>query len=300
MRTLAVAAAFMLHIGGCATVDVRTAPRETPKVLPLNVVAAGDIAECSPLDLSNSNAARTAALIEPSDLIVLTLGDNAYPDGTPTQFSDCFHPSWGRFKDRIRPSVGNHDYRTPGAAGYFDYFGDRAGPGRRGYYSFDVAGWHFISLNSNIDASVGSAQYAWLEDDLAASSTALCTLAYWHHPVFTSGPHGNNARMAGVFNLLHAAGTEIVLVGHDHVYERFAPQDAAGQSDPQRGVRSFTVGTGGARLYSFRAIRPNSEARDDTTHGVLRLALESAGYRWAFVPAGGGPRRDEGAARCHR
>jgi hypothetical protein len=147
---------------------------------------------------------------------------------------------------------------------------------------------------------VGSAQYAWLQADLAANSDTLCTLAYWHHAVFSSGPHGSNPHMSELLKLLHAAGAEIVLVGHDHIYERFVPQDAAGNADPERGVRFFTVGTGGARLYSLRAPKPNSEVRDASTHGVLRLTLAASDYRWAFVPADGSAPRDEGSAACRR
>ncbi len=266
---------------------------------PVSIVAAGDIADCGSDAMQFPIAALTAALVDPSDLAVLTLGDNTYPVGAPKEFEDCFESTWGRFRDRIRPSPGNHDYMTTGANGYYGYFGPAAGPERRGYYSFDLGSWHLISLNSNVEAGAGSAQFVWLQADLAASE-APCTLAYWHHPVFTSGPHGNNPHMAAIFELLHAAGAEIVLAGHDHDYERFAPQNAQGQPDPERGVRSFTVGTGGARLYSFRSPQPNSEVRDNSTHGVLRLALGATGYRWAFIPVGGGPPRDEGAAECHR
>ena len=267
---------------------------------PITVVAAGDIADCGSDGLQFPQASRTAELIKPADTLVLTLGDHTYPIGAPTEFADCYRPTWGQFKERTRPSPGNHDYMTTSADGYYDYFGTAAGPDRRGYYSFDLGGWHFVSLNSNADATVGSAQYTWLQADLAAATDSLCTIAYWHHPVFTSGPHGNDRRMADMFQLLHSAGAEIVLVGHDHIYERFAPQDAAGNADPVRGIRSFTVGTGGARLYSVRAAQPNSEARDTSTHGVLRLTLDADGYRWAFVPVDGGAPRDEGSAHCHR
>ncbi len=298
MRSIACAIAG-LWLTVCAATDAPD-PGQTVPPPPVIVVAAGDIADCGSDGLQFPNAFRTADLIASTDSIVLTLGDNTYPVGAPAEFADCFQSTWGRFKDRIRPSPGNHDYMTNGADAYFDYFGAAAGPDRRGYYSFDVGSWHLLSLNSNIDASVGSAQYAWLQADLAAASGARCTLAYWHHPVFTSGPHGNNPRMADIFRLLHAAGTEVVLVGHDHIYERFAPQDAAGVADPARGVRSFTVGTGGARLYSLRSPQPNSEVRDASTHGVLRLMLGASDFRWAFVPVDGGAPRDEGSADCHR
>jgi 3',5'-cyclic AMP phosphodiesterase CpdA len=263
----------------------------------VQIVAAGDIADCGKDEPAASMAARTAQLIRPTDAAVLTVGDNTYPVGAPNEFTNCFDPTWGTFKERIYPAPGNHDYQTPDAAGYFDYFGSRAGPGRRGWYSVDIAGWHVVSLNSNVDARAGSAQLAWLVADLAASA-ALCTMAVWHHPVYTSGPHGNDPRMRDALAALYAAGAEIVLVGHDHVYERMVPHDADGAPDPLRGIRSFTVGTGGARLYRFRTPHPASAMRDNTTHGVLRLTLGERRYRWEFIPVGGPP-RDRGEADCH-
>ncbi len=266
----------------------------------VRVVAAGDIADCGTAPAASSMASQTAGLVSAADAAVLTLGDHVYPDGAPDEFARCFDPTWGRFRQRQRPSPGNHDYRTPGAAGYYAYFGDLAGPDRRGYYSFDLGHWHFISLNSAVDAGPGSAQLRWLVEDLKASAGARCTLAYWHHPVFSSGPHGNDARMKDVYAALYAAGADIVLSGHDHVYERFAPLDASGTPDPLRGIRSFTVGTGGARLYRFKAPHPASEYRDASTHGVLRLTLGDGWYMWEFQPVGGGPARDRAMAACHR
>lgn len=273
------------------------APGPQPAV---TIVAAGDIAECLPVAAAYSMAAATAALVTASDVAVLTLGDNAYPDGAPEEFAGCFGPTWGRFGQRLRPSPGNHDYHTPGAEGYYDYFGERAGPDRRGYYSFDLGNWHLIALNSHVDAGVGSPQYRWLVEDLKASAGARCTLAYWHHPVYSSGPHGNDPRMKDVYEQLHAAGVDLVLAGHDHVYERLAPHDASGAPDAARGIRSFTAGTGGARLYRFKTTHPASEFRDASTHGVLRLTLGDSWYQWGFVPVGGGPVRDAGSAACHR
>lgn len=295
-RLLVAAAALVL--AAC-----RASP--TPEPAPatwrsaVTIVAAGDIADCANVAAAESAAARTAALVRPDDALVLTVGDNTYPDGAPAEFTDCFDPTWGRFAGRLRPAPGNHEYRTPGAEGYFAYFGERAGPDRRGYYSFDLPGWHVVSLNSNVDATAGSEQHRWLVDDLRAASGASCVLAVWHHPVFSSGPHGNDMRMRDALAALHAAGADIVLVGHDHVYERMAPHDADGRADPQ-GVRSFTVGTGGARLYRFKQPHPLSVARDASSHGVLRLTLGDGGYRWEFVPVGGGAPRDVGEAVCRR
>jgi hypothetical protein len=298
MRFIA-ATTLAFWLGACGGTEETVMPT-APPARPITVVAAGDIADCGSDGTLFPHATWTAALVAGTDDAVLTLGDHTYPVGAPNEYSDCFELAWRRLKPRIRPSPGNHDYMTTGAEGYFSYFGAAAGPDRRGYYSYDLGAWHFISLNSNADASVGSPQYTWLRRDLAASSSVLCTLAYWHHPVFSSGPHGNDARMAEIYRLLHEAGVEIVLVGHDHVYERFAPQDANGQADPLRGVRSFTVGTGGARLYSWKTLRDNSEFRDNSSYGVLRLELSDRGYRWGFVPVGGGPVRDEGSSDCHR
>ncbi|MFO1326303.1 MAG: metallophosphoesterase [Rubrivivax sp.] len=271
----------------------------TPEQAPFNIVAAGDIGHCDGAPAATTRAAATAALVRPDDLVVLTLGDSTYPVGAPAEFRDCFDPTWGAFKDRIRPTVGNHEYLTPGAEGYYAYFGAAAGPERRGYYSFDVRGWHFISLNSNVDASPGSAQAQWLAADLASSARSRCTLAYWHYPVFSSGLHGNIAQMARTFETLQAAGVDVVLVGHDHHYERFAPQTAAAQPDPARGIRAFVVGTGGAELYPLVTVRANSEFRDNSRHGVLRMTLSADRYSWQFVPADGGAPRDAGSAACH-
>jgi hypothetical protein len=265
------------------------------------VAVAGDIADCDGDEpVLTSTYAKTAALVGALDALVLTLGDTTYPVGAPTEFATCFNPTWGAFKDRIRPTPGNHEYYTPGAEGYFSYFGALAGPDRRGYYSFDYGSWHFISLNSNLDASPQSAQYQWLAADLASSSGTLCTIAYWHYPVFSSGMHGNIAHMAAIFGALQAAGVDIVLNGHDHIFERFAPQNADGTANPARGVREFVVGTGGAVNYSLETPRPNSEVRDNTSHGILRFTLGEGRYSWQFVPIAGDALRDTGGDVCHR
>jgi hypothetical protein len=269
-------------------------------VAPVTIVAAGDIGQCFAAPAAASAAARTAALVTPQDALVLTLGDHAYDNGTPAEFANCFDPTWGAFKDRIRPSPGNHDYNTPGAEGYFGYFGALAGSDRRGYYSFDYGGWHFIALNSLVDVSAQSAQYLWLKSDLASSSS-LCTIAYWHYPAFNSGGvYGSILQMRPFFDALHAAGVEMVLSGHEHIYERFAPQKADGTADPVRGVRQFVIGTGGHELNPLGPPVPNSEFRQNTSWGVLRLALEPGSYSWQFVPAGGGAPIDAGTGTCHR
>jgi hypothetical protein len=265
------------------------------------VVAAGDIAQCFDAPASASMAAKTAALVKPTDVLVLTMGDNAYQDATPAEFATCFDPTWGAFKDRIRPSIGNHETHTPNAAGYFGYFGAQAGTDQRGYYSFDYGGWHFISLNSLVDTSQGSEQYQWLIADLASSRNTLCTIAYWHYPLFNSGEkHGVYPQMRPFFDALYNAGVEIVLTGDEHLYERFGPQTANGVADPARGIRQFVVGTGGAELYKFALPLPNSEVRVEGTWGVLRLTLGEGKYSWQFVPVGGGAALDVGTDTCHR
>lgn len=293
--------AAVVALAGCSAV-APLPPLEDARLWTnaVTIVAAGDIADCRHVAPEFSGAAQTAALVAATDAAVLTIGDNTYPVGAYGEFVDCFEPTWGRFGSRLRPSPGNHDYQTPGGAGYYAYFGERAGPGKRGFYSFDIGGWHIISMNSAVDAKKNSVQYRWLLEDLESSSKALCTLVFWHHPVFSSGPHGNDPRMRDALAALHAAGADVLLVGHDHVYERLAPHDAAGEPDPARGIRSFTVGTGGAPLYEFKAPHPRSEARDASTHGILRLVLGEGVYRWDFLPSGGGPSRDRGQGACHR
>jgi len=257
------------------------------------LVGAGDIAVC---DASGDEA--TALLLDGIPGTVFTAGDNVYPDGTAAEFTNCFDPSWGRYRARTRPAPGNHDYHTPGAAGYFDYFGAAAGDPTQGYYSYDLGGWHILSLNSNISMSAGSAQEQWLRADLAASA-AQCTLAYWHHPRFSSGPHGNLTSITPLWQALYDYGAEVVVVGHDHDYERFAPQTPEGALDVEHGIRQFVAGTGGASRYPIIAPQPNSEVADGDTHGVLKLTLYPGSYTWEFVPVAGGTFVDAGAGSCH-
>ncbi len=267
----------------------------------VSVVAAGDIGQCFGRPAATSGAARTAALVRDSDALVLTLGDNVYENGTAEEFANCFDPTWGAFKDRIHPAPGNHDFNTPGAGPYFDYFGAKAGPDRRGWYSFDFGGWHFISLNGVADVGRGSEQYRWVEADLAQSRDALCTIAVLHYPAFNSGGnYGSVLAMRPMFDLLQSAGVEMLLSGHEHIYERFAPQRADGTADPSRGMRQFVVGTGGHELNPLGPPVANSEFRTNATWGVLRLRLLDGSYGWQFVPVGGSAPVDAGAANCHR
>src|SRR5688572_24224192 len=213
-------------------------------------VGAGDISNCS-----GNNDEATAKLLDNIAGTVFTLGDNVYSDGTLTQFTDCYGPTWGRHKDRTRPVPGNHDYHTAGASGYYTYFGATASPmdtnctsNCKGYYSYNLGAWHIIALNSEIDHTAGSVQEQWLRTDLAGNQS-MCTLAYWHKPRFSSGAnHGNNSSFQPFWQALYDYGADVVLNGHDHTYERFAPQSPTAQADPTRGIREFVVGTGGAGL----------------------------------------------------
>jgi hypothetical protein len=260
-----------------------------------NVLAgAGDIASCS-----SSGDEETAALLDGISGTVFTAGDNAYNDGTAANFSQCYEPTWGRHKARTRPSPGNHDYHTSGAADYFAYFGANAGEAGKGYYSYELGDWHIVSLNSNISMSAGSAQETWLRADLAAS-TKPCTLAYWHHARFSSSSnHGNQSQTQPLWEALYDAGAEIVISGHDHTYERFAPQTPTGAADPARGIREFVAGMGGRSHYGFGTPEPNSEVRNNDTYGVLKLTLGPGTYTWEFVPVAGKTFTDSGSGTCH-
>jgi hypothetical protein len=264
------------------------APVDTREV---TFVGAGDIATCR-----TGGAAATARLLDSVPGEIFTLGDNVYPSGTAEAFSNCYDRTWGRHRHRTRPNPGNHDWDANAGAPYFAYFGFAAGPPGRGYYSFDLGAWHILSLNSNIPAHPGSGQYEWVRADLA-SSGAPCTLAYWHHPLFSSGPNGSNPQMRSIWRLLDDAGVDVVLTGHDHLYERFAPQDADGQPTPS-GIRAFVVGTGGAPHYGPLPPQRNSEAVEAQAWGVLKLTLRGMDYAWEFVPAEGHPFRDAGISPC--
>lgn len=272
----------------------------TPTVGPTNtpvpggdpvLVGAGDIAGCG-----HNNDEATAKLLDAIAGTVFTMGDNAYPDGAPANFTDCYNPTWGRHKARTQPAPGNHDYHTANAGGYFGYFG-AAAHGPNGYYSYDLGQWHIIALNTEIDVSANSAEVTWLKQDLAAHPK-LCTLAYWHEPRWSSGAlHGSSTRSAAIWTALYAAGVDVVVNGHDHEYERFGLQNPNGQSDP-KGIREFVAGTGGAGLYSFGNPIANSEVRNNTTFGVLKLTLRSTGYDWQFVPVAGSSFTDSGSGNC--
>jgi 3',5'-cyclic AMP phosphodiesterase CpdA len=290
--------------------DSSALPRQPKDPTAAVVVAAGDIAECP-----SGNQEATAALVDPiAPDAVLTLGDTVYPNGSLDEFLDCYHPSWGRFRSITRAAVGNHEYHAPHAGPFFAYFCGGSGAPFEGRTSFEIGAWHIIVLNSNcggdldVPSSVpeefggcdaSSPQAQWLKDDLA-KHPAHCTLAMWHHPRFSSGPYGSAEYMRDLWRILHDAGVDLVLSGHAHLYERFAPMDADGNADDARGIREIVVGTGGkSPLHSIAHLATGSETQNNVTHGVLRLELRLNGYAWRFIPVAGGSYTDEGDAPCH-
>ncbi len=257
--------------------------------LPAVVLAAGDIGECG------FGAMETGEILDRLPGTVLPLGDLAYFHGTAANFRDCYDPAWGRQLDRTRPVPGNHEYETPGASAYFDYFGAAAGTRGEGYYAFTTGSWRLIALNSEIPVASGSPQHQWLRNELTTNRTA-CTLAYWHRPLFSSGPNGDNHDMRDIWRTLMEFGVEVVLNSHDHMYERFAPQDPDGRPNGATGIREFVVGTGGAHLYTPGLAKPNSETRA-RAYGVLMLTLTTGAYQWAFES--NSALRDTGTGSCH-
>ena len=279
--------------------NAESPPSPVATVTPTSSVllAAGDIADFT------MHSDLTARLLDRLDGVVAPVGDTAYEDGAPSEFANYYEPTWGRHKWRTRPAVGDHEYGTPGATGYFDYFGEAAGPRGRGYYSYDLNGWHVIVLNSNCDkvagCEAGSPQEQWLRADLAAAN-AGCTVAMWGDPMFTSSSvHTNDPSYVDFWRALYDHNVELVLNGDDHAYERFAPQRPDGRLDQARGIRQFTVGTGGRVLYGTGSLQPNSEVRNTETFGVLELSLSADSYTWRFVPQEGKTFTDTGTESCH-
>ncbi|HEY3444984.1 MAG TPA: metallophosphoesterase [Myxococcales bacterium] len=262
------------------------------------LVGAGDITHCA----NPAGSEATAKLLDAIPGAVFTAGDNSNDSGTAAEYSDCFGPSWGRHLARMRTAMGNHDAKTNGGAPYYAYFGAAAGPAGKGYYSYELGAWHVIVLNSNCTAAGGCAKYSpqerWLAMDLQAHPSR-CTLAIWHHPLFSS-VYGGTAAVQDLWNALYAAGVDLAINGHDHVYERFAPQDPAAQPDPVHGIRQITVGTGGAGNDTFPSTTflPNSEVHGTSALGVLKLTLRPDSYRWEFVPQAGKTFTDSGDEPC--
>ena len=258
---------------------------------PGTLVGAGDIALCG-----SAGAEATAKVLDDLRGTVFAAGDVAYPIGAEADFRDCYGPTWGRHRARTRPVPGNHEYQTPGASGYYDYFGGNAGPAGLGYYSYTVGPWLVLAVNSEIPSGPGSPQYEWVRAELTRDAR-LCTAVIWHRPLFSSGRNGPNADMRELWRLLYSRDVDIVINGHDHIYERFAPQTPDGQYDPDRGIRQFTVGTGGAPPTPVGS-SANSEIAA-SIWGVASFTLQSDSYRWDFVPVEGESFRDSGVGRCH-
>jgi hypothetical protein len=283
--------------------DPAESPPQTPNPTPApptapptgrtgRLLAVADIGECG-----SPGVAQTARLIQGLEGELVMAGDLAYMSGSMQDFLRCFDPSYGQFRNRWRPVPGNHEYGTPGAAGYFQYFGPAASHGGRSYYSFMSGDWLVLMLDSSSHGGIGigSAQFEFVRSQLRANPTR-CAMAVWHHPLFTSGPNGPNVFMRDIWGLLYEHGADVVVAGHDHLYERYGKQDVDGRSDA-RGLRQFIVGTGGARLYDFMRMAANSQTRH-AVHGVLQLTLNSADYQWRFID-GAGNVRDAGGDSCH-
>ena len=295
--SLLTGACLIASCGG-GSAPVAPTPAPTPVVqtfVPAGpsgvLVGAGDIGWCG-----TPGAEMTARLLDRFPGTVFTAGDNAYMSGTALEFQNCYGLAWGRHLSRTRPAMGNHDYVNGGSA-YFQYFGVRAGTDFGGYYSYAVGPWNVIALNSEMPSGSGTAQMEWLRNELS-TKRPLCTAVYWHRPLFSSGRHGDNPDMRDVWRTLYEFDVDLVVSGHDHTYERFAPQDPDGRYDPGHGIREFVVGTGGAPLYEFPTVRPNSEARS-AVWGVASFTLTAGAYQWEFVPVEGQTFRDSGAGSCH-
>ena len=261
---------------------------------PVILIGAGDISGCE-----SEGDYLTAEMLDTIPGIVFTTGDHAYPTGTFQQFRDCYDRAWGRHKSRTRPTPGNHDYMTQRGIPYFNYFGELAGTRGQGYYAYDAGAWRVIVLNSEIPARRGSAQERWLRSELAANSRR-CIAAYWHRPLYSSVREERRfrAEIKPLWDALYDAGADVVINGHDHVYERFSKMDPNGRSD-DRGIRQFIVGTGGRSLYPFGRPAPNSEVRHNGSYGLLKLSLYEDRYEWEFVAPAGSDFSDSGSDVCH-
>jgi acid phosphatase type 7 len=271
----------------CAGEQWVTGPTPATTVL----LAAGDIGMCGSVP-----AIETGAMLDSLEGVIIGVGDYAYEHGTARDFANCYDPVWGRHKARTRPAPGNHEYESAGAQPYFDYFGAQAGPMGLGYYSFRSGDWFVLSLNSNIPVGGNTLQTQWIRDQLAANTTR-CTLAYFHHPLYSSGPNGDNAGVAGLWQLLYDNGVDVVVNAHEHMYERYARMSPDGQRNDTRGMRQFIAGTGGAGLYTVRVAHAQSQ-RQIIAHGILKLTLAAQGYNWEFLQVGGA-RTDVGSDVCH-
>jgi acid phosphatase type 7 len=295
---LLLAVVFLFQVAAHTDTTKKSSTKGSVTAQTQILVGAGDIADCR--DLTGAEA--TAKLLDQIPGTVMAVGDLAYPDGSKENF-DCYDKTWGRAKSRTRPAPGNHEFHAIGNLFYFQYFAAAAGPPKDGFYSYDLGSWHIVVLNSECldvgGCEAASRQGQWLRADLAAHPTA-CTLAYWHKPLFSSGSaHGNDPTVKPLFQLLYEAHADVVVNGHDHDYERFAPQNPDGVADSPRGIREFVVGTGGKNQRPFGPIVPNSELRNADAFGVLKLTLRPDSYDWQFIPEPGKTFTDSGTGACH-
>jgi acid phosphatase type 7 len=280
-----------------------TNSNKTHSQKPKTIVIAGDIS-CEPgeaktmFSCRSDETASVIAALQPD--AVLTAGDNQYPTGALSDYQDAYDKTWGRFKDITYPTPGNHEYQTPDAAGYFDYFGDRAGARGKGYYSFLLGNWRLIALNSEIDVSADSEQLAWLRHVLQTNQAA-CTLAYWHKPRFSTIGHASDVTLDSLWRLLYAHGVDVVVNGHSHGYERYLPQNPNGQPDPNQGIVQFISGLGGRSIQLLRASTPTTLAsRQNQTFGVIELMLYPRSAVYRFVPINSTQTfTDRGSITCH-
>jgi len=270
---------------------------------PAILAGAGDITGCEPQE----GAEATAKLLDEIPGTIIAVGDLTYGNATASDFEQCYAKTWGRHKNRTRPVPGNHEYVMKGAAGYFQYWRQSAGRAGKGYYSFDLGAWHIVALNSNCEqpglggCDSGSPQEKWLREDLEKHHWA-CVLAYWHHPLFSSGLspfHAMRPEMRAIWKDLQRAHADVVVTGHEHSYERFTPQDADGKRDMEHGIREFVVGTGGRSHTPFGRVLANSEVRNADTYGILKFTLDTRTYKWEFIPEAGETFRDSGSGNCH-
>lgn len=286
--------------GGCTSTSTRELPAclaPLPNTGPATLIAVGDLSLCD-----DPSGELTAAMVDAIPGTIALLGDNVYEAGSLTEFLDCFEPRWGRHRARTRPAVGNHEYRTPDAGAYYAYFCGLTGEPFKGWYSYELGTWHVVVLNSNcgkIDCAVDSEQLRWLRDDLA-QHPSRCTLAYFHHPRFNSGSVGDEARVGPMWDALYGAGVELVLNGHEHAYERFAPQAPSGALDETKGIVELIVGTGGRTPPSpLRHLKANSRLRLGLGQAALLvLDLHAGSYEFRLVREDG-QLLDTGGAVCH-
>jgi acid phosphatase type 7 len=268
---------------------------------PVTVLAAGDIADCTNGVAAPSAIATANLVAQYPGVPILALGDLAYYTGSAQEFNSCYALTWGKFLDRTYPAPGNHEYGTANAAGYFDYFGARSGPDRRGYYSADVGKWRIYSLNSNIAMDAASPQAQWFKSEIASAAAPKCSIAFWHHPPYSSSVRGSNVASRDLWKMVVDAGVDVVLNGHEHLYERFSPMDREGAAAASEalGARLFTIGSGGmSLLYQFATVIPTSEVRYNASHGIMKFTLYANKYEWEFLPTAAGVVGDRGSGVC--